>query len=171
MRPWLNKGFLFCDKKIKCTKTKKYVKFKKNRLENLKISIYICKRWDEMESGTSLMIGKVILYCLPLILLLFFSKSIRNHFKRQQSTIKLPDLMIPFLIIGIHILSMLTYEFSLIPYFLIFIFSLGIILLVWTAVKKGEILYKSFFKMYWRFVFISSIFTYYGLVLANIFLT
>jgi len=79
--------------------------------------------------------------------------------------------MIPFLIIGIHILSMLTYEFSLIPYFLIFIFSLGIILLVWTAVKKGEILYKSFFKMYWRFVFISSIFTYYGLVLANIFLT
>jgi len=121
-----------------------------------------------MESGTSLMIGKVILYCLPILLLLFFSKGIKSHFKRQKSAIKLPDLLVPFLILGIHILSELTYGSSLIPYFLIFIFGLGIVLLLIIAVKKGEILYGSFFKTYWRFVFISSLLTYYGLVVANI---
>lgn len=121
-----------------------------------------------MDSGVSLLIGKMILYCLPIILLLLFSKAIQRHFKKQNSAIKLPDLLVPFLILGIHILSELTYSFSLLPYFLIFIFSLGIVILLIIAVKKGEILYKSFLKTYWRFVFISSIVAYYGLVVANI---
>lgn len=123
-----------------------------------------------MESGTSLIIGKVILYCLPIILLLLFSKPIQRHFKRQNSAIKLPDLLVPFLILGIHMLSELAYGFSILPYFLIFIFSLGIVILLIIAVKKGEILYRSFFKTYWRFVFISSILMYYGLVVADIIL-
>ncbi|WP_035053637.1 DUF3397 domain-containing protein [Carnobacterium pleistocenium] len=121
-----------------------------------------------MDSGTSLIIGKVILFGLPIILLILFSKAVQRHFKKQNSTIILPDLLVPFLILGIHILSELTYEFSLFPYFLIFIFSLGIIILLIVAAKKGEILYRSFFKTYWRFVFISSIIAYYGLVIANI---
>ena len=124
-----------------------------------------------MESETSLVIGKLMLYCLPLVLLFFFSKKTQRHFKRQHSAVKLPDLLVPFLILGIHILSELTYGFSVIPYFLIFIFSLGIIVLLVTAVKKGEILYESFFKTYWRFVFISSIITYYSLVTVNIIMT
>ena len=121
-----------------------------------------------MDSGTSLIIGKVILFGLPIILLILFSKTVQRHFKKQNSTIILPDLLVPFLILGIHILSELTYGFSLFPYFLIFIFSLGIIILLIVAAKKGEILYRSFFKTYWRFFFISSIITYYGLVIANI---
>lgn len=124
----------------------------------------------KVESGTSLIIGKVILYCLPIILLLLFSKPIQRHFKRQNSAIKLPDLLVPFLILGIHMLSELAYGFSILPYFLIFIFSLGIVILLIIAVKKGEILYRSFFKTYWRFVFISSILMYYGLVVADIIL-
>lgn len=121
-----------------------------------------------MDSGTSLIMGKVMLYCLPIILLALFSKPIQRHFKRQNSAIKLPDLLVPFLILGIHILSELAYGFSLLPYFFIFIFSLGIVILLIVAVKKGEILYRSFFKTYWRFVFISSMITYYGLVVADI---
>lgn len=124
-----------------------------------------------MDSGTSLMIGKVILYGLPISLLALFSKAIQRHFKRQNSAIRLPDLLVPFLILGIHIFSELTYGFSLLPYFLIFIFSLGIVILLIVAVKKGEILYRSFFKTYWRFVFISSIIAYYGLVVADIVVT
>lgn len=117
------------------------------------------------------MIGKVILYGLPISLLALFSKAIQRHFKRQNSAIRLPDLLVPFLILGIHIFSELTYGFSLLPYFLIFIFSLGIVILLIVAVKKGEILYRSFFKTYWRFVFISSIIAYYGLVVADIVVT
>lgn len=124
-----------------------------------------------MESETSLIIGKLLLYCLPIVLLLFFSKVTQHHFKSQHSAIKLPDLLVPFLILGIHILSELTYGVSLIPYFLIFIFSLGIIVVLVIAAKKGELLYKSFLKTYWRFVFISSLLTYYSLVTANIIMT
>ena len=110
-----------------------------------------------------------VLYLLPIAILLLFNKSINRHFKKQQLEIKLPDLMVPYLMLGIQILSKLTINFSIFPYFLIFIFSLGMIILVITAYKKGEIIYKRFFKTYWRFIFLSSILTYYFLVSANIF--
>lgn len=110
-----------------------------------------------------------VLYLLPIVTLLLFNKSINRHFRKQQLEIKLPDLMVPYLMLGIQILSKQTFNFSIFPYFLIFIFSLGMIILVIMAYKKGEIIYKRFFKTYWRFIFLSSILTYYFLVSANIF--
>ncbi len=108
------------------------------------------------------------LYLMPILLLYFFSKGINRHFKNQQLKIKLADLLVPYLMIGIQILSIQTFKISFIPYFLILIFSLGIIIALLIAYKKGEIIYSRFFKTYWRFVFIFSFSTYYLLVGASI---
>ena len=105
---------------------------------------------------------------MPIFLLYFFSKGVNRHFKNQQLKIKLADLLVPYLMIGIQILSIQTFEVSIFPYFLILIFSLGIIIAVLIAYKKGEIIYSRFFKTYSRFVFMFSFLTYYLLVGANI---
>ncbi|MEG0553112.1 MAG: DUF3397 domain-containing protein [Carnobacterium sp.] len=109
----------------------------------------------------------ITLYLMPIFLLYFFSKGVNRHFKNQQLKIKLADLLVPYLMIGIQILSIQTFEVSIFPYFLILIFSLGIIIAVLIAYKKGEIIYSRFFKTYWRFVFMFSFLTYYLLVGAN----
>ncbi|MFL2104359.1 DUF3397 family protein [Desemzia sp. FAM 23991] len=110
----------------------------------------------------------IVLLLLPIILFVLFNKKINHHFMKQQLTVKMADLLVPYLIVGIHIISSLTFGMSLFPYFLIFIFTLAIILLLYLAVKKGEILYYKFFKSWWRFVFISSMITYYGLAATTI---
>ena len=116
----------------------------------------------------SILVMQIVLFLMPILLFLLFNNKINRHFRKQRLTLKLADLLVPYLIVGIHIMSMLTLGITIFPYFLIFIFSLAIILLLYFAVKKGEILYGKFFKSWWRFVFISSIITYYGLAAANI---
>lgn len=111
---------------------------------------------------------RVVLFLLPIVLFVLCNKKINRHFMKQQLTVKMADLLVPYLIVGIHVISLVTLGVSIFPYFLIFIFSLAIILLLYLAVKKGEILYHKFFKSWWRFVFLSSIITYYGLVATNI---
>lgn len=116
----------------------------------------------------SVFVMRIVLFLVPILLFLLFNKKINRHFRRQRLTLKLADLLVPYLIVGIHILSMLTLGMTVFPYFLIFIFSLAIVLLLYLAVKKGEILYGKFLKSWWRFVFISSIITYYGLAATSI---
>jgi hypothetical protein len=113
-------------------------------------------------------LGDIVLYLIPIFLLYLFSKSVNRHFGNQQIKIKLADLLVPYLMVGIQILSIDTFEISIFPYFLIILFSLGIIIAVLIAYKKGEIIYSRFFRTYWRFVFIFSLCTYYFLVGANI---
>lgn len=119
--------------------------------------------------ATTFTIVMIILYLLPLLLLVLFNKSVNRHFRRQNKSIKLPDLMVPYLLLGIHILSSLTFGQSIFPYFLIFILGLGMFIVMALAYKKGEIIYERFWKTYWRFIFLFSILTYYFLVGANIF--
>ncbi|MGB6178223.1 DUF3397 domain-containing protein [Carnobacterium sp.] len=113
-------------------------------------------------------LADIVLYIIPILLLYIFSKSINNHFKKQEIRIKLADLMVPYLMMGIQILSIQTFNMSIFPYYLIILFSLGMIIAIFLAYKKGEIIYSRFFKTYWRFVFIFSLFTYYSLVGVNI---
>ncbi|WP_414839985.1 DUF3397 domain-containing protein [Carnobacterium sp. TMP28] len=110
----------------------------------------------------------ILLYFLPIGLIFIFGRSINRHFRNRQTKIKLVDLMIPYLMVGIQILSIRTFKQSIFLYFLIFLFSLGIIIAILIAYKKGEISYSKFFKTYWRFVFLFSFLMYYFLVAASI---
>ena len=105
-------------------------------------------------SGAIVDLGNISLYFIPIFLFILFNKSVNRHFKNQQLKIKLADLLVPYLMVGIQILSVETFKFSIFPYFLITIFSSGMIIAVLIAYNKGEIIYSRFFKTYWRFVFI-----------------
>ncbi|SEK30263.1 Protein of unknown function [Carnobacterium iners] len=119
-------------------------------------------------NGSMFKLADIVLYIIPILLLYIFGKSINRHFQNQEIRIKLADLMVPYLMMGIQILSIQVFEISIFPYYLIILFSLGMIIAIFLAYKKGEIIYNRFFRTYWRFVFIFSLFTYYFLVGASI---
>ncbi|MDT1939190.1 MULTISPECIES: DUF3397 domain-containing protein [Carnobacterium] len=113
-------------------------------------------------------IEELILYLLPIFLLWGLGKLIHKGLLVLKWNLKAPDLLVPFLFVGIHILSRLSFNQSWLPYFTIFILAIGIVILMMLAVKKGEILYSQFFKLFWRFTFISSFILYYVLVVIDL---
>ena len=57
------------------------------------------------------------------------------------------------LFIGIHELSKDSYDESIMPYFVISILLLGVAVALFQAYYYGEILYRRYFKMFWRLTF------------------
>ena len=113
-------------------------------------------------------IAEIAFYIAPVLFLLILKSLIRKRLIIRHVAIKPPDVLVPFLLIGIHILSERTLKFSLLPYFAIFMLSLGIVIVCLMAYKKGEILFSRFFKTFWRFLFLFSFLMYYILVGLNI---
>lgn len=79
------------------------------------------------------------------------------------------DIAIPFLWIGLHTLSRNAFSKSVLPYFLISVFLLGMGIAGFMAYMYGEINYKKFLKLFWRMTFVMTIFLYCILIIANIF--
>lgn len=84
-------------------------------------------------------------------------------FKKRQ--IKVVDVMVPFLFIGLHYLSVMLYQNSLIPYMLLSMMLMGMIITIGQAYFFQYIDYKKFFKMYWRLIFVFQIISYLVLIL------
>ena len=84
-------------------------------------------------------------------------------FKKRQ--VKVVDVMVPFLFIGLHYLSVMLYQHSLIPYMLLSMMLMGMIITIGQAYFFQYIDYKKFFKMYWRLIFVFQIISYLVLIL------
>ena len=99
----------------------------------------------------------ILWYIFPVIVF-FASDYIVNLFKlKQRFNIKIPDITVPFLIVGMHEISKSFSTFSILPYFLLTILLLGIGVVVFQAYRYREIMYGRFFKMFWRMTFLLSI--------------
>jgi len=58
-----------------------------------------------MGSYLRFMINVFILYITPLLVLLFFSGAIKRHFNSRKINLKAADLLVPFLLVGLHLFS------------------------------------------------------------------
>ncbi|GCF93974.1 lipoprotein [Enterococcus florum] len=106
-------------------------------------------------------------YIFPVIVFLA-SDYIVNTFKlKQKFNIKVPDISVPFLIVGMHEISKYISTFSILPYFLLTIFFLGIGIVAFQAYRFREIMYGRFFKMFWRSTFLMSILLYFILIIVS----
>lgn len=107
------------------------------------------------------MIGLFIMYLIPIVTIVLFSRPIRNHFMKHNIMVKVADLLVPFLLVGIHLFSMQSLDVSYFPYLLLFIFGFGIILSIYIYIQKKEFYLRTFFHIWWRFVFIFSFVLFY----------
>src|SRR5690625_4617683 len=92
------------------------------------------------------MIGIVVMYLTPLLIIVMFSRPIKRHFASRNIPLKAADLLVPFLLLGIHLFSQRLTEQSYVPYFFLFVFSFGIFLASWIYYKKKELYFNHFFR-------------------------
>ena len=123
-----------------------------------------------MNHVTSITLKLVFWYLFPIIS--FFSAKVVTSILslRKRYAIKALDLTVPLIFYSIHQVSVLTFNESIFPYFLITICLLGIGLAFFQAYFYEEIIYKRYFKMFWRSVFLFSLFTHFIIVILSLIL-
>lgn len=105
--------------------------------------------------------------CFPVIILLGSDYIVSALKLKQRFNIKVPDISVPFLFVGMHEISKHISTFSILPYFLLTILLLGIAVVLFQAYRYREIVYGRFFKMFWRMTFLLSVVMYFILIIAS----
>lgn len=95
----------------------------------------------------------ILFYVIPLIVLTL-NKWMSREFRTLGMSIKSVDLLTPYLILSVHIFSMIAFRFSLFPYFVITVSVIGLSLTCFLIFKKKELYYRKFFRIWWRYVFL-----------------
>lgn len=107
-------------------------------------------------------------YIFPVIVLIACNFLVTTFSLTRRFKIKSPDLATPFLLIGMNkIASDITGQ-SALSYIIIALLLLGIAVAVLHAYYYGEIIYKRYFKMFWRLAFLMSLLAYAALIVMNI---
>ena len=100
-------------------------------------------------------------YFVPLITLIL-SKWINKQFKLLNLSLKVVDLLIPYMILLTFIISQLYLTVNLVPYLVIVVSVLGIVIVSYDTFYKRELNVYLFFRIWWRVVFITCFVTYIG---------
>ncbi|WP_410262298.1 DUF3397 family protein [Alkalibacterium sp.] len=100
-------------------------------------------------------------YLVPFITLVF-SKWINKQFNLIRLSIKVVDVIIPYMILLLFIISQLYLTINLVPYLFILISVLGILLASYYTFYKQELNLYLFFRIWWRIVFIICLISYTG---------
>ncbi|MBL1223803.1 DUF3397 domain-containing protein [Enterococcus sp. BWR-S5] len=116
----------------------------------------------------SFSIVMLLWYVFPVAVLFAANFIVSRLALAERYKVKSPDIAIPFLLIGLHVLSKDTYGQTIIPYMFISILLLGICVALFQAYYYGELIYGRFFKMFWRLNFLLVLLVYGFLILMNI---
>ncbi|WP_057736011.1 DUF3397 family protein [Liquorilactobacillus uvarum] len=78
------------------------------------------------------------------------------------------DIVIFFMFVGAHFLTLNKSGNSIVPYILLGMAVWGIFMTLVHGFVKGELIYSAFFLRYWRFVDLAIIIIYCGLIIFKI---
>ncbi|MGI6155019.1 MAG: DUF3397 domain-containing protein [Enterococcus sp.] len=109
-------------------------------------------------------------YVFPLVVIFLMRLLVSLFSLDRRFSIKTPDLAVPFLLFGIHRLSILIFKESLFPYLVITLSLLGIGIAFFQAYFYEEIEFPRFFKMYWRSVFLFALVVHVSLIVLSLIL-
>lgn len=111
----------------------------------------------------------LVWYIFPVVALVGTNYVVTAFSLQKKWGVKAPDLTVPFLFLGLHFLSVNTFDLSIVPYFLITAILVGIGVAIFQAYFYGEIAYRHYLKMFWRIVFLLTMVLYIAMVVINIF--
>lgn len=97
----------------------------------------------------------VLFYLFPIIMLLIGSK-FKLGFDIFPFSIRVVDLITPYLLLSIMIQTKLTMSFPAHLYFYVILNLIGILHASYLAFVKRQLLIGSFFRTWWRYTFILS---------------
>ncbi|EFS02586.1 conserved hypothetical protein [Listeria seeligeri FSL S4-171] len=88
--------------------------------------------------------------------------------KSQRRIMFAADMSTLFLIIAVHFFMIVLFGHSFLLYILLFLFTLGIVIVLMAAKKEGEIQFKKIIRGYWRLCFFLFALLYVGLYLYGV---
>lgn len=110
-----------------------------------------------------------IIIVLPVIIFILTMLLSGFRFRKTQRRIMLSaDVSTIFLIIAVHFFMIVLFNKSFLLYILLFLFILGIVIVVIAAKKEGEIQYRKIIRGYWRLCFFIFALLYVALYLYGI---
>lgn len=89
---------------------------------------------------------------------------------KKKYNVKPVDIALPLLLIGLNALSRIAFGTSILLYFLLSVFLLGLSVAWFQSYFYEEIAYPRFMKMFWRLTFLITLITHVVLVVLNIIL-
>lgn len=91
--------------------------------------------------------------------------SVRRLFKKARQ-LRLIDYLPPFFVTGIQLISLGHGQLSIIEILFLIVLIIAILLALYLAIQKHELLLPKFFKILWRLIFILSFCWYIGLLVT-----
>ncbi len=101
----------------------------------------------------------IIILILPEVALMF---GLVVHHLLPQVRLNPIDLMTPFLLIACERVIKLQLNYAATSLIVILVMLVGIFAAIFLAVQRGEIIYRTFFKFWWRLVFVFGLIGYLG---------
>lgn len=107
-------------------------------------------------------------YIFPIIVLFGCNFLVKLFSLDRRFKLKAPDLAVPFLWGGMHMLSRNSATISFLPFFMISILLMAMCIAVFQAYYYDEIIYSRYLKMTWRLTFLLTGAFYLVLIVLNI---
>ncbi|MGP6138881.1 MULTISPECIES: DUF3397 family protein [unclassified Jeotgalibaca] len=112
---------------------------------------------------------EIFLYVFPIIQIVLIQLFFRPYLQyKDYFRLSVADTLIPILLVGIHILSVRWLAFSLLPYYLFAIFSLGLVLALYFEKSAYQFSKGKVFSIIMKAAFVVGFVMYYIIVIARL---
>ncbi len=98
--------------------------------------------------------GMILLFCIIPYIVLLFSKKINRQFRLLHLSVRVVDLLIPYLFIMLMIIGNIALERNIIPHLIILLSIPGILMATYFTFKTQTLTFYLFFRKWWRVVFL-----------------
>lgn len=113
---------------------------------------------------------EILLYAFPILEIILINAFFRPYLKyKQLIRLTVADVVLPFLIVGIHLLSVYSLTYSLLPYFLLTACIIGLLLTFYFDKRKKIHQPRLLFRQFVKILFLLALLFYYLLVLLRIY--
>ena len=113
---------------------------------------------------------EILLYVFPILETILINKFFRSYLRYKQIIrLTVADVVMPFLLVGIHLLSVYSLTFSLLPHFLLAACLVGLLQTLYFDKRRKIQRPKRFYRHFIKILFLMALLFYYMLVLLRIY--
>ena len=113
---------------------------------------------------------EILLYVFPILEIILINKFFRSYLRYKQIIrLTVADVVMPFLLVGIHLLSVYSLTFSLLPHFLLAACLVGLLQTLYFDKRRKIQRPKRFYRYFMKILFLMALLFYYMLVLLRIY--
>jgi len=113
---------------------------------------------------------EILLYVFPVLEIILINQFFRPYLRYKQIIrLSIADVVLPFLLVGIHLLSVYSLPYALLPHFLLAACIVGLVQTLYFDKRKKNHEPKRFYRYFIKILFLMALLVYYSLVLLRVY--